>query len=285
MSLSVRHTLIAMAALLVLLTGSIAVAAERLLMAPPDGETLTLLLLGSDEGPMRSENPLSGRADGFQLLFVSADRQHATFVSVPRDAYVPVTGRGTTRINACLVDGPENCVATVEHAFDIEVDAYLLTSMHGFARAVGAFGGLTVNVPTPVYDGGHDIPQAGEQHLTGMQALTYARDRKNRSGGDFTRSQAQAELLALAHADVHAKADVRAMVSAVAILRRHAASDLTGPEMMRLAVQAMHLPPENVQRVLAPGHHGSAGAASIVRLEQRAFDIIRDAAADGRIGS
>lgn len=281
----VRHTLIAVVGIAVLLAGSLAVAAERLLLAPPDDEALALLLMGSDEGPMRSQNPTRGRADGFQLLFVSGDRQHATFVSIPRDSYVPVTGRGTTRINACLNAGPENCVATVENVFGVEVDGYLLTSMHAFARAIGAYGGLTVDVPTPVYDGGHDIPQAGEQHLTGFQALTYARDRKNRSGGDFARSQAQAELLALAHADVHAKNDLRTMVSAAAILRRHTTSSFTGPEMMQLAAQAMHLPPENVQRVLAPGNHGRAGAAAIVRLEQRAYDIIRDAAADGRVGN
>lgn len=282
---ALRPGLIAAVALVVLLAGSLAVAAERMLLAPVDDDgTLTLLLLGSDEGPMRSQNPLSGRADGVQLLFVSGDRQHATFVSVPRDSYMPVPGRGTTRINACLVDGPQNCVTTVQNEFGIEVDAYLLTSMHGFARGVRAFGGLTVDVPTPVFDGGHDISQAGEQHLTGMQALAYARDRKNRPDGDFGRSQAQAELLAIAHADVYAENDVVAVAEAAKIVYRHTDTDLSSPALVRLAFQAMHLPPENVQRYLAPAQHGRAGAAAIVRLQPRAYEIISDAAVDGRVG-
>jgi polyisoprenyl-teichoic acid--peptidoglycan teichoic acid transferase len=281
----VTRSLALLVATVLLLGVGTAVAVERLLLPPvPDGGVLTLLLLGSDEGPMRSDDPLTGRADGFQLLFVSGDRQHATFVSIPRDAWIPVAGRGTTRINACLVGGPDRCVDTVEREFGIEVDGYLVTSMLGFANAVGAFGGLTVDVPTPVFDGGHDVPTAGVQHLEGLQALTYARDRKNRPGGDFGRSQAQAELLAIAHAEVVTAGDVRSILDAVTVVRRHSLTDLSGPQLTRLAFEAVQLPPENVQRALAPGYHSTAGAAAIVRLEPRAYEIIRDAAADGRIG-
>jgi polyisoprenyl-teichoic acid--peptidoglycan teichoic acid transferase len=282
-----RRRRLALLTALILLLGATAAtaAADRMLLPPAEGDdVLTLLLLGSDEGPNRSQNPLSGRADGFQLLFVSGDRQHATFVSIPRDAWIPVVGRGTTRINSCLVNGPENCVATVQREFGIEVDGYLVSSMRGFARAVDAFGGLTVDVPTPVFDGGYDIPSAGVQHLEGLQALTYARDRKNRPGGDFGRSQAQAELLALAHADVVEGGDIGAVLDAVKVLRRHSVTDLAGPTLIRLGFEALQLPPENVQRALAPGYHSTAGAAAIVRLEPGAYDLIRDAAADGRIG-
>jgi polyisoprenyl-teichoic acid--peptidoglycan teichoic acid transferase len=280
-----RGPIALLVALLLLCSSAAAATVDRFLLPQVgDEEVLTLLLLGSDEGPMRSANPLVGRADGFQLLFVSGDRQHATFVSIPRDAYVSVHGRGTTRINACLVNGPENCVTTVEQEFGVEVDGYLLTSMHGFARAVGAFGGLTVDVPTPVFDGGHDIPSAGVQHLEGFQALTYARDRKNRPGGDFGRSQAQAELLAIAHRDVVEAGELDAVLEAVKILRRHTVTDLSGAELIRLGFEALQLPPENVQRVLAPGNHAMAGAAAVVRLESRAYELIRDAAADARIG-
>lgn len=279
-----RRWLIALVAVGTLAIGTAGVALERFLLPSGDGEVLTLLLLGSDEGPPRGTNPVPGRADGFQLLFVSGDRQHATFVSIPRDAYIPVAGRGTTRINSCLVDGPDSCVTTVENEFGVQVDGYLLTSMDAFKHAVGDFGGLVVDVPTPVYDGGAEIPQAGEQQLTGSQALTYGRDRKNRAGGDFARSQAQAELLAIAHREVVAAGDVRRILDAVTILRRHAITDLSGPQLVRLGFEAMRLPPDNVQRVLAPGNHAMAGAAAVVRLQGSAYEVIRDAAEDGRVG-
>lgn len=280
-----RRTLVALLAVVVLLVGTAAVAVERVLTPTGSGEVRTFLLLGSDEGPMRSQNPLRGRADGIQLLFVSGDRQHATFVSIPRDAYIPVPGRGTTRINACLVDGPDNCVRTVEQEFGVSIDGYLVTSMHGFARGVNSFGGLTVDVSGPVFDGGHDIPQAGMQHLSGMQALTYARDRSNRPGGDFTRSQAQARLLAIAHREVVEAGDVRRTIDAIRAVREHTVTDLSGQQLAHLGFEALRVPPGNVERVLAPGQHGRAGAMAIVRLQPRAYELINDAAADGRIGT
>jgi polyisoprenyl-teichoic acid--peptidoglycan teichoic acid transferase len=278
--------LAAMTAAAVLLAGTSVAAVETLLLPSvgDDDRALAIVLLGSDEGPQRSSRPVPGRADGFQLLFVAPDRQHATFVSIPRDSWVPVAGRGNSRINACLVDGPEACVSTVESAFGIEVDHYLMTSMRGFANATEAFGGLVVDVPRPVFDGGMAIPEAGEQRLRRSQTLTYARDRKNRPGGDFERSEAQAELLAIGHRDVVEEGTVQAVLDAVAVLRKHTLTDLSGPEMLRLGFEAMHLPPDNVQRELAPARLGTAGGASVVFLEDAAYSIISDAAEDGRVG-
>jgi polyisoprenyl-teichoic acid--peptidoglycan teichoic acid transferase len=279
-----RRWLVASVTAATLAFATVGAALEPLLLPAGDGEVFTLLILGSDEGPPRGPDPVPGRADGFQLLFVSGDRQHATFVSIPRDSYLPVTGRGTTRINACLVDGPETCVTTVEDEFGVTVDGYLLTSMEGFKQGVAAFGGLTVDVRTPVRDGGTAIPQTGEQRLTGSQALTYGRDRKNRPGGDFGRSQAQAEMLAIAHRQLVEAGTVPAVLDAVSVLRRHTRSDLSGRQLARLGFEAMQLPPDNVQRALAPGYHAMAGPAAVVRLENGAYDVIRDAADDGRIG-
>lgn len=280
-----RRLLSAVLAATVLAAGSAAVAAERLLLPEPDGEVLTLLLMGSDDGPPRGGDPLSARADSLQLLFVSGDRQHASFVSLPRDSWIPVAGRGTTRINACLNNGPENCVATLEAEFGVEVDGYLATSMNAMKRAVETFGGLVVDVPVPLYNGGMDIPETGRQRLTGSQALTYGRDRKNRASGDFGRARAQAEMLAIAHAEVVSQGGLTAALDAAAILRRHTDTDLSGPQLARLALEALQLPPDNVQRELAPAQVGRAGAASVVFLQPAAYELIDDAADDARIGA
>lgn len=279
-----RRRIVAVVAAAALLFGSAAMAAAPRLLPDPDGELLTLLLIGSDDGPPRHGDPLAARADSLQLLFVAGDRQHATFISLPRDSWIPVAGRGTTRINACLNSGPETCVATVEQEFGLEVDGYLATSMNAFKAAVDDFGGLVVDVPTPLYNGGMDIPETGVQRLKGSQALTYGRDRKNRSSGDFGRSRAQAELLALAHAEVSSAGDVRSVLDAVTILRRHTATDLSGPRLARLGLEALQLPPENVTRELAPARVGRAGAASVVFLEPGAYGLIADAADDARLG-
>jgi polyisoprenyl-teichoic acid--peptidoglycan teichoic acid transferase len=279
-----RRTTVVLVAVAALLLSSVAVAADRWLLPTSDGEVLTLLLLGSDGGPPRNDDLRSARADGFQLLFVSADRQHATFVSIPRDAWVPVTGRGTTRINACLNRGPENCVATVEANFGVQVDGYLLTSMRGFALAIEEHGRLTVDVPQRLAVGGTSVAAGDGRVLKGAEALVYARDRKNRSGGDFGRSRAQAELLAIGHRELVADATPSSVLDAISVVRRHTVTDIPPAQLVRWGFEALQLPPENVQRELAPARLGTAGAASVVFLEQGAYRLIEDAAADGRVG-
>ncbi len=276
------HRILALALVLLLTLGGSAVAATRWLLAPADDGVITLLLLGSDAGPPRGGSPAEARADGFHLLFVSPDRLHATFINIPRDAWVPVAGSGTRKINACLVGGPERCVATVEALFGIDVDHHLVTSMHGLADAFEQLGGLDVDVPRALSGGGPDIA-AGPQHLNGYEVLTYARDRKNRPGGDVDRTTAQAEVLALAHAQVVADADLGTIARTVAVVARHTITDASPAQLLRYGYTALQLPPANVANVTLPGDIGMAGAASVVRLRQRAYDLVRDAADDGRV--
>ncbi len=271
-------------AALVLALAGVATAAQRLLTPDPDGEVLTLLLLGADEGPPRSGDIRRARADAFQLLFVSPDRRDATLVSVPRDSYVTVPGAGRARINECLVGGPQRCLDTVASVFDVRPDGYLLTSMEAFKDAVAAFGGLEVDVEVPLTDGGADITTTGEQNLSGSQALTYARDRLVRPGGTLDRSRAQAELLAIAHREVTRETDLRRVLEAVTILRRHTLTDLSPNELVRYGFESQRLRPDNVERTLAATTPTFAGRAEVLELQPSAYATIDDAAKDGRLG-
>ena len=269
-------------------------------VGPSTDRPLAILLLGSDAGPPRDDDTISGRADGFQLLFVSAKRDRATFVSLPRDSWVPVTGLGDNKINACLTRGPENCVSTVENAFGIDIDGYFVTSMWGFADAVNEFVGCPIGDPELTRDcargltvdvdfscttscGGFAIPQRGVQQISGFEALTVARNRGQRAAGDFTRSESQAELLAIAHKEMQAEGSIARMMDALRILRRHSVTDFTLPQLARLGLDAKRLDPANVERILAPARLGTVGAASVVFLNDRAYDIIAEAAETGRL--
>jgi polyisoprenyl-teichoic acid--peptidoglycan teichoic acid transferase len=262
--------------------GGGAAALERWLLPPGDGETLALLLLGSDDGPPRDGLLDEGNADAFQLLFVSGDRQHATIVSVPRDSYVPVPNQGRTRINACLFYGPERCVETVAAVFGVEVDGYLLTNMRAFTRGVERFGGIEVEVPRSLRVGSVSIAP-GLQTLDGEQALVFARDRASRAEGDVGRSRAQAHLLAAAHRQVRDDGSPGAILHALGVLRRHTLTDLSGPELVRLGFESLQLPPDNVERVHLPGNLGFAGPAHVYFLHDAAYGIVSDAADDGRM--
>lgn len=270
-----------------LLGASASIAAGRYLHAPVGGDRLiTILLLGSDQGPYRGGDPLRGRADAWHLLFVNPERGTATFVNVPRDAYVPVPGRGRNRINTCLVGGPERCVATARAVFGVDVDHWIVTDFRGLDEAVDRVGGVVVDVERPLSDGGEDIPRAGRQRLSGAQALAFTRDRKNRAGGDFRRSEAQATLLAAAHAQlVYRSPDVGRIAETVGILQQTAITDIDSPQLLRLAYLALTIAPDEVQSVTLRGRNGMAGPAAVVFLNDSAYGIVRDIAADGVPGT
>jgi LCP family protein required for cell wall assembly len=282
---AVRGRLLALLLVTALSATSLAGLTVQRAAQAAEGRVLTVLLLGSDAGPPRSGDPARGRADGFQLLFVSADRQHASLVSIPRDSWVPVAGRGTTRINSCLTAGPATCARTVEALWGLKVDGWVVTSMWGFADAVNDFGGLVLDATGPVSTGGENIDRAGLQAINGYQALTWARDRKSRPGGDFTRMRSQAELLAIGQAHLHARGTAEAAGQVAAIIRLRSQTSFSDAELAAYALQALQLPPGNVRRTGLPARAGWAGPASVVFLEAGAAGIIADAAADGILGS
>ncbi|MBW3577706.1 MAG: LCP family protein [Actinobacteria bacterium] len=266
-----------------LVLATAAVAAERLLRAPVDDGVITLLLLGADEGPYRGGTPLSARADAFHLLFVSPDRQHATFVDFPRDAYVPLPGQGRTKINACLASGPDNCVRAVEQNFGVDVDHYLLTDFRGLAYGVEGIGGVEIEVERRLVDAQAEANlQPGRQILDGRQALAFSRARKSRPNGDFGRAGAQARLLTAAHRQVVAGGVGVARAAELAgLVAQTTVTDAPTATLLRYGFAAMTLPPDNVAIVTLPGNVGSAGGASVVFLPDRAYALIRDAADDG----
>jgi len=95
-------------------------------------------------------------------------------------------------------------ISAVGNILGLDLDFYIQVNMQGFASIIDALGGLDVNVgPEPLPMGGIGpfgenvkpfgyIP-AGQQHLTGEQALWFARSRKNSS--DYIRMGRQRCLL------------------------------------------------------------------------------------------
>lgn len=287
MSGVLRPTAFVAAALaaLIVATNTVAWAAERWIAAPVHDDTIALLVLGSDAGPNRPGDPLTGRADGFHLLVVSPDHQHVSIVDVPRDTYVPVPGRGNSKINACLVGGPERCVAAAEALFGIDIDHWMLTDFQGLAAAIDLYGGLTVEVEQRLNDpfSGTDL-QPGRQELDGGQVLAYTRDRKSRSGGDFARSASHSAVLTALHRQtVSEEPSVTRIAELVEILSSTVVSSMDAGTTLRLAYLSQRVQPENVVTRVLGGVPSSAGGASIVRITDAGHATIADLREDGRL--
>ncbi|MDI2131758.1 LCP family protein [Yinghuangia seranimata] len=166
---------------------------------PPRGKGTNFVLVGLDS---RSDMPTTGRnakgplwqegmqrSDATMLLHLSADRKSAYVVSVPRDAWVAIPGRGDAKINAAFSwGGPPLLIDTVQRLTDIRVDHFAAIDWTGFKGLTDALGGVDVEVA-------HDIPAendarawtAGKHHMNGADALMYVRERKGLPRGDLDR--------------------------------------------------------------------------------------------------
>jgi LCP family protein required for cell wall assembly len=166
----------------------------------------TFLLVGSDsrEGLSKEEQKRLGtgstagrRTDTIMLVYVPVGGKPA-LISVPRDSFVSIPGKGRNKINAAYsFGGPELLVQTVESNTGLRVDSYVEIGFGGFVNIIDALGGIEMCLPKAIKDrDSHlDLPK-GCQNLDGTTALGYVRMRKADPRGDLGRVERQREMLA-----------------------------------------------------------------------------------------
>jgi len=148
-------------------------------------------------------------SDTIMVLSIDPRTKDAAMLSVPRDLYVkiPAVGKYSThysKINEANSDGgPTEAEKVVENVLGVPIHYYVLIDFSGFKQAIDAVGGIDVNVPHALVDNRYPCDdgtklaggycpiyfKAGEQHMTGTQALKYARSRETTS--DFDRAARQ----------------------------------------------------------------------------------------------
>ena len=164
-------------------------------LVDPEGEqgsdAFYALVIGSD-----SRNGEAARSDVIMLARVDASSGVLTFVSIPRDTMVYGESGGVEKINAAYNYGPASTVRTVSEFAGVQISHYVEVDFSGLKEVVDILGGVTVDIPEDIHAGNGGISfSAGTQVLDGEQALAYARERYNVSGGDFGRAQAQRQIL------------------------------------------------------------------------------------------
>jgi LCP family protein required for cell wall assembly len=185
-------------------------------------ERLNILLIGADEQ--------KGGHNTDTLIVVSIDpvsKQVAMF-SLPRDTVnVPIPqgparnvfgARYANKINSFFLAarnrpdsfpgqnadrrGYNGLKAVLGELYQLDIKYFVEVNFDGFIRVVDALGGVTINVQSPVVDDRFPdergrlrrvyIP-TGVQHMTGREALVYARSRN--ASTDFDRGQRQQRVL------------------------------------------------------------------------------------------
>lgn len=176
---------------------------------------VNILLMGSDtrQGDQNKgygqANVITGaRSDTTILLHLSADRTHATAVSIPRDTWVTlpecVDANGKTvggydaKFNTAFeLAGPGCTVKLVQQLSGLTIDHFMVVDFGGFKNMIDAMGGVEVCLTKPVDDQkSHLKLPAGTSTVMGDQALAFVRARKTLGdGSDLSRIKRQQAFL------------------------------------------------------------------------------------------
>jgi LCP family protein required for cell wall assembly len=155
-----------------------------------DEATTNILLVGStDRCALKVQNPAYGlcqdgvdgiNSDILMVLHLDPNRHTVSILSIPRDLLVPnARTTGANKIDAGLVDGPDQLIAAVEEDFGIPIQHFAELNFETFATVVNDLGGVRMYFPMPVYDAesGLDVTTPGCRDLNGVEALQVVRAR------------------------------------------------------------------------------------------------------------
>jgi LCP family protein required for cell wall assembly len=160
-------------------------------LSPPSPSVENYLLVGSDSragadpdspdaGGIGTEADVSGsRSDTIMVLRRDKASGVASLLSIPRDLWVDIPGRGHSRINSAYNDGAAVLVQTVQQSLGLPIHHYMEVDFFGFKDIVDALGGVEICFEFPAQDTntGLYVAQPGCTVLDGVQALAYARSR------------------------------------------------------------------------------------------------------------
>ena len=173
-------------------------------------------------------------ADSAELI-VDPDAGTVHLVSIPRDTMITLNGN-TEKINAAFAyGGAASAVNAVSKLAGVPITHFVEVGFEGVIDVVDYVGGVWVNVPEPFSGGGYYF-DAGEQLLNGEQALAYARQRYAFTGGDFTRSQSQRQIVQ-GIIDKVLAAPPTELPGLVSVLARMISTDMSAGDIASLALK------------------------------------------------
>lgn len=163
-------------------------------------QTFTVLLTGVDSRTDSIDS--NSRSDSIMVAKVNPKTGESAIVSIPRDAYVLSSCTGSyDKITHSSLNGMNCLIDDVETLLDVEIDYYLTVNFYAVIDAIDAVGGIDVEVESSFcgQDENDNLNaycfEQGNQHLSGAEALSYARERHSFSDGDYARARHQQQVI------------------------------------------------------------------------------------------
>lgn len=258
--------------------------------AGPDGDLeelpdrITVLMIGVGSGTFQ------GPTDSIILASFDPKANEARLISIPRDTYAYIDGRGWDKINhayslAPKGQGAEATVKAVSDLLAVPVEYYAVVNMNGFKTMVDLLGGVEINVEKDMkyYDPYATPPtnidlKAGLQRLDGKKALDYVRFRRDNEG-DFGRMRRQQQMLSALLKEALQIKHVPKIRSMVAAVQENLDTNLGFSQMVQLALAGRNLSPENLSGITLSGTNRTIGGiyyleVDLVEARTAAYELV-----------
>lgn len=226
----------------------------------------SILVVGRDASGVNTDTIL--------LAFFDRQAHVLNVVSIPRDTLVNVSW-STKKINSVAGRvGVDGLLDTIEGLFGYRPDDWVIVDMNVFEDVINELGGVYFDVPV---DMDYDDPsqelsihyRAGEQLLSGYDALCVFRFRQNNDGtgylrGDLERIEVQHTLLSAVTDELFSAKSLTNLGGIVSIVTEKTDTSLTMKDILWYGVQLLGAGRQSVRFYTMPVQDVSAGSLSYV---------------------
>lgn len=239
-------------------------------------------LSGSDT---RSTTLITSRSDVNILAVVNPETKQVLLVNTPRDYYIPhpyAPEGQPDKLTHLGNDGIGCSIAGLENLYNERVDFYAQINFTGFETLIDAIGGITVYFDRGFTAIGQVTINAGENYLTGAEALLVARDRHSFSDGDNARGRNQMKIIKAVIQKLASGAIISNYADILDSLQGMFVTDMAMNDISELVkMQINDLATWNVQTYAVTGVTGTdytytGGNASVMYVDQGMVDYARE---------
>jgi LCP family protein required for cell wall assembly len=229
---------------------------------------IKVVRLDPEAGYQKRVNDFEGLTDTMILARFDPTQNTVTAISLPRDTQVLIGNDPESKLNeANARGGPALAAETVSTLLGgVPVDRYVRVNPMAIEALVDALGGITINVPKDLHyrdDSQHLYIhlKAGVQKLNGEQALHFLLFRQD-TLGDIGRIQRQQMFIRAFQEQALKPQNLARLPQILAVIKQYVDTNLTGEELLALAMFAQETPRDKLHMILLPGRFGSGRLAS-----------------------
>lgn len=228
----------------------------------PSEHVINILLVGKD---VKEVDESVGRTDSMILLSLNRNTKQVSMVSFMRDCYVQIPGYSNNKLNAAYaIGGYQLLDETLKVNFGIDVDYNVGVNFTSFTKIIDKLGGIDIELTEneakyilqkTKKDSGLT---AGINHLSGKQALWYARTRYVSTGtesNDFGRTSRQRIVLQTVYHDMM-KLPLNDIIDIVYDVANDVETDMSITDIISLGTEVYNMNLSDIQTHRIPSNDG-----------------------------